>query len=303
MTDRLPRTDWQQRARAHEEAVDALTAGHRERRSRGETHEVEDFLFTYYPHRPGRLRRWHPGPDVILEDAAEEYGDRSGYVVAEDGSATVDVPAVVERRGRTLTFVQSLLRATLDRPAHLGCFGMHEWAMVYRLQPGEQRHEDLPLRLSQAETDRVVEGHQVRCSHYDAYRFFTAPARPRNTLSPTRESQVAMEQPGCLHAGMDLYKWAFKLSPLVPSTLTLDAFRLARETRTLDMQASPYDVTGLGLDPVPVETAAGKAEYLQRQRDLAARSNALRRRMLDVLDPLTPDRAAVSPAVRPRPGR
>lgn len=45
--------------------------------------------------------------------------------------------------------------------------------MVYRLAPGEVRHEDYPLRLSPTETDRVVESHQLRCSHFDAYRFFT----------------------------------------------------------------------------------------------------------------------------------
>ena len=65
----------------------------------------------------------------------------------------------------------------------------------------------------------------MRCSHFDAFRFFTAPARPLNVLAPTRETQHALEQPGCLHANMDLYKWAYKLSPLVPSELVADASR------------------------------------------------------------------------------
>ena len=30
---------------------------------------------------------------------------------------------------------------------------------------------------------------------------------------------------------MDLYKWAYKLSPLVPSELVADCFELAREIR------------------------------------------------------------------------
>ena len=87
-----------------------------------------------------------------------------------------------------------------------------------------------------------------------------------------------MEQPGCLHAGMDVYKWAFKLTPLVPSDLVADAFDLAREIRVLDMQASPYDLRELGYAPVPIETAEGKAAYLERQRAFAERSNALRHR-------------------------
>jgi hypothetical protein len=146
------------------------------------------------------------------------------------------------------------------------------------------RHAGWPLRLGSDGTDAVVERHGIRCSHFDAYRFFTESARPRNALRPTRDGQVAMEQPGCLHAGMDVYKWAFKLTPLVPSDLVADAFDLAREIRVLDMEASPYDLRELGHIPVPIETPEGKAAYLERQRSFAERSNALRRRLLTVLD-------------------
>jgi hypothetical protein len=41
-----------------------------------------------------------------------------------------------------------------------------------------------------------VESVRVRCSHYDAYRFFTAPGRARNELRPTHERQPELEQPG-----------------------------------------------------------------------------------------------------------
>lgn len=287
----LARAEWTARARAHEAAVDELTAGHRERRGRGERHAVDDFLFEYYAHRPAQLRRWHPGPGVLLEDAAEVYAGRSGYVVDESGSVRLDVDDLVARRGRTLAFVRDLVGATLSRPGTHDCFGLHEWAMVYRLQPGEQRHEQLPLRLGQAETDAVVEGHRIRCSHHDAYRFFTPDAVGRNSLRPTREDQADHEQPACLHAGMDLYKWCFKLAPAVPSGLTLDAFRHALRVRRLDMQASPYDLSGLGLAPVAIETTEGKAQYVARQRELMVTSNSLRRRLLavtDLLDPALP---------------
>jgi hypothetical protein len=141
----------------------------------------------------------------------------------------------------------------------------------------------------------VVERHGIRCSHFDAYRFFTDSAAPRNTLRPTRDGQVSMEQPGCLHAGMDVYKWAFKLTPLVPSELVGDAFDLAREIRVLDMEASPYDLRELGYQPVPIETPEGRAAYLERQRAFAERSNALRRRLLTVLDTVLDDAAAAVP--------
>ena len=83
---------------------------------------------------------------------------------------------------------------------------------------------------------------------------------------------------------MDVYKRAFKLTPLVPSDLVADAFDLAREIRVLDIQASPYDLSELGYDPVPIETPEGKATYLERQRAFAERSNALRHGLLAILD-------------------
>jgi hypothetical protein len=94
------------------------------------------------------------------------------------------------------------------------------------------------------------------------------------------------KQPGCLHAAMDLYKWALKLGPAVPGDLLLDAFALAREIRVVDMQASPYDVTAYGLEPIAIETPEGKAEYVRRQRGFAAAAQELRGRLLAACDPL-----------------
>jgi hypothetical protein len=79
---------------------------------------------------------------------------------------------------------------------------------------------------------------------------------------------------------MDLYKWAYKLSPIVPSELVVDAFELARDIRELDMRASPYDLTGLGYEPVRIETPEGKREYAAAQRAFADRACALRERLL-----------------------
>ena len=293
MTTALPPSRWRALEADHEARVDAATAGHRARREAGRAHPVEDFLFRYYRNTPARLRRWYPGAGVRLEGASgtERAGWRHHRVVGED--VEVDVPAFLADRSRTVRFVRELLAATVSRPPQLGCFGLHEWAMAYRLPPDELRHRGRALRLGSAGTDAVVERHTIRCSHHDAYRFFTEDARPRNTLTPTREGQVALEQPGCLHAGMDVYKWAYSLAPVVPSDLTLDAFDLAREIRVLDMQASPYDLRDLGYQPVRIETPAGKAEYLERQRAFTDRSNALRRRLLDVLDRLElPSQAA-----------
>lgn len=278
----LDAATWRALASSHADRADALTAGHRERRSRHERHAIEDFLYEYYPTKPAQLRRWHPGAGVTLlpdaAGAAPQHGWR-WYATDADGAVALDLDAFLADRGDTVRFVTGLLSATAGRPAATGCFGLHEWAMVYR--EGDTHRHPLPLRLGSAGTDAVVEGHRIRCTHFDAFRFFTSDAEPLNTLTPTRETQVALEQPGCLHANMDLYKWATKLGPLVPGSLLLDCFELASEIRVTDMQASPYDVSSYGLEAVAIETPEGKAEYVRRQRDFAARSDALRRQLLD----------------------
>ncbi|MGN6242977.1 MAG: 3-methyladenine DNA glycosylase [Motilibacteraceae bacterium] len=279
---RLSEDAWRARRAAHEARVDRWTGPHLERARRGQKHPVEDFLFTYYSFRPAQLRRWSPGVGVVCEGAAELLGQTAWTAV--DGGALVG-PAP-EGRLRTASFVADLLRATASRPAHLGCLGLHEWAMVYRQAPEEVRHAAVPLRLGPAGTDAVVEALPVRCSHFDAFRFFTEPARPRNSLQPSRETQLALEQPGCLHATMDLYKWAYKLWPWVPSELVADCFALAREVRELDMRASPYDLSEHGYEPVRIETAEGRAEYVAAQRGFSERGAALRARLLDAVDAL-----------------
>ncbi|SDY56094.1 hypothetical protein SAMN05444365_102651 [Micromonospora pattaloongensis] len=284
---------WRARREAHERTVDAWLTPHLQRRRTGRKHPVEDFLFTYYSHRPAQLRRWHPGAGVLLADATPDEFGRDYRAVA--GGVELDTTAVLGRRAEAVSWIRALLAHTAARNAHFGCFGMHEWAMVYRQTPDEVRHNAWPLRLDPEQTARTVEQNRIRCSHFDAYRFFTAPARPLNLLSPTREAQLDNEQPGCLHANMDLYKWAYKLSPLVPSELVAEAFALAREIRTLDMRASPYDLSALGYPAVRVETPEGRAEYAAAQRDFAERAAPLRARLIEAIDRL--------PVTRPAPDR
>jgi hypothetical protein len=234
----LAAAEWRAREAAHHDRADALTAAHRARASHGEKHPVEDFLFTYYSYKPAVLRRWHPGAGVALADAtAEPRAAWRWYAAgAAAGSLVVDAAAYLAEKAALVRGVETILRATAARSGRFGCFGMHEWAMVYRQQ--EHRHP-VPLRLGQHGTDTVVEEADIACTHFDAYRFFTPDAEPLNRERPTRERQVELEQPGCLHAGMDVYKWAVKLGPLVAGELLLDAFELARDIRILDMQASP----------------------------------------------------------------
>jgi hypothetical protein len=273
---------WRARAGAHRARVERWTGPHRERRRRHEPHPVLDFLFTYYSLRPGDLERWRPGPGIALRGGAG-FGSVPGYV--DDGDLVrLDPAALPDRVATTAEFVRSLLTATAARSPRLSCFGLHEWAMVYRTEA--PRHQGVPLRLGGAGTDAVLESLPVHCTHHDAFRFFTAAARPRNALAPSRTDQVANEQPGCLHATMDLYKWAYKLDPACPSELLADCFALAVEVRELDMRASPYDLAELGYPPVRIETPAGRADYARAQADFAARAAPLRRRLIALCDEL-----------------
>jgi hypothetical protein len=285
----LDEATWTARRDAHEQRVDAWIGPHLERRRRGEKHPVEDFLFTYYSHRPAALRRWHPGFGVAVPEVSA-LGGHKGYVAASGGRAcrdhvTVSVDHVRSQRV-LLTTLRTLLAATAARPPTLGCFGMHEWAMVYRLDPADVRHPAWPLRLGAQGTDEVVESHRIGCSHFDAFRFFTDDAAPLNTLQPRSDDRASHEQPGCLHAGMDLYKHAYRLSPMICSDLVADCFALARDIRVLDMRASPYDFSALGYPPVRVETAQGKQEYVAAQRVFAERGAPLRERLLGECDRL-----------------
>nr|WP_225993965.1 3-methyladenine DNA glycosylase [Actinomadura rudentiformis] len=273
---------WRARAEAHRRRVAGWVEPHLERRGRGVAHPVEDFLFSYYGYSPGKLRRWHPGAGVVLLGAdAREFG--RDYLDTPEG-AVLDVASLMTKRKAAVEFAAALLAATARRPAHFGCFGMHEWAMVYRSQ--EIRHSAWPMRLEAEEIAQVVEARGVRCSHFDAFRFFTPEARPLNVLQPTRERQAELEQPGCLHANMDLYKWAFKLSPLISSELVADCFALARDIRAVDMRASPYDLSALGHEPIRIETPEGRAEYASEQRGFAERAHPLRQRLLDACERL-----------------
>ncbi|WP_077491033.1 3-methyladenine DNA glycosylase [Sinomonas mesophila] len=295
----LAKDEWLPRARAHAERVAAFAEPFVARRNAGKKHPVEDFLYTYYTHKPGQLARWHPGAGVALvgHDAVERLGwkhyrpltdaERAAAGIPDGAPAVVlDVPGYAAGREETIRFCSVILRGTASRPAQFGCFGLHEWAMVYRSEKFGIRHEYLPLRLGAEGTDRVVEEHRIRCTHFDAFRFYTPDAAPRNELQPTRATQRELEQPGCLHANMDLYKWAYKLGPAVPSELLMDCFELAWRVRTMDMQASPYDLSDWGYAPIPIETASGKAEYVEAQRGFAAEAAVLRQRLTTALAPL-----------------
>lgn len=275
----MTRAEWQPLADAHAAQVDAWSNGRRTRR--GLRHPIDDFLWDYYSFRPAHLRRWHPGAGIALLDA-DEHAQWPHYT-SVDGATFADV-ATLDARRRSFEWIRDLLLRTRERTGTFGCFGLHEWAMVYGLEQHEVRHEQAPLRLSPAEIKDVVDSAQLKCTHFDAFRHYAPQAITLNTIQPTRETQAELEQPGCLHANMDIYKWCYKLTPFISSEITRSAFALAREVRSLDMEAAPYDLSDWGLAPVRIETTEGRAEYVRRQKEFAERANGLRDQLITALD-------------------
>lgn len=279
----LSPTAWRARERAHLERVQQWTEPRRARRARKESHPVYDFLFQYYSYSAGKLETWHPAPHELLLDTPEA---RERF----DGPEYLAAGGVVRRCESALSpgdreKLQEMLRvmiATRDRPANFGCYGMHEWAMVFGGY--DVRHASIaPLRLPQDQVDAFVQSRPVACSHFDAFRFFAPNAKPMNRVHLAWATRHDTEQPGCVHANMDLYRWAYTAMPWVGSDLLWRCFTLATELRVLDMQAGPYDLQSMGFEPVRVETPEGRDEYQRRQRELAAQAAVLRDALIEIV--------------------
>lgn len=280
----LDEATWQAAARVHEARLRPVLDPYLDRRGQGHKDPVMDFLFEYYAFRPAHLLRWSPGLGVALAGpAADTFLDQSEFVRTAVGVA-LDPNRFPERRLSSVRWVRRLLASTAAQAPFFGCSGLHEWAMVYRTD--EVRHAQVPLRMDPDDLAAFVESRPVVCSHFDAFRFFTPAARPLNRHQPTRAAMPDLEQPGCLHTNMDLYRWAFKLAPYVPGDLLADTFLLACRICEVDMRASPYDLRSRGLDPIPVETPEGRRTYRAYQQQFAEEAAPLRKRLTDAYDRL-----------------
>jgi hypothetical protein len=280
----LDRSDWLERRELHRTRVLAWVEDRVSRANRAAKHPVYDFLFTYYSFRPAHLLRWSPGADVELLDSAHHELDWTlDYVKTECGHAIPSSNFPAQRR-EYLLWALNYLTSIESRSGTFCCYGLHEWAMVYK--SSAPRHSQVPLRLSSAQIAQVVEESELRCTHYDAYRFFTPEATPRNRSLLSRRTTTEFDQPGCIHVTMDLYKFAHKIAPWCPSELVADTFLLAGDARAIDMRASPYDLSEYGFKAIEIETACGRAEYIAEQRALSERAAPLRRKLINVYSEL-----------------
>lgn len=277
INNRLSPDQWQQQKQEHSRAISELIDDYLEKRSHQQKEPVLDFLFEYYAFRPSHLKRWSPGLGTLLENstASDWMFDEMQSV---DGNCFLDIKHFDKSRISSLKWILNVLEQSLDRKPSFGCFGMHEWAMVYKAD--RVRHDYLSLRMDKKELAEFVESRPLVCTHFDAFRFFTEEAKPQNRFDLNREKFVDMEQPGCLHTNMDLYKWAFKMYPWISSDTIAQAFELAMKTRFIDMKASPYDLRERGIEPIKIETDEGRREYLEKQKATFKKSQPIRKQLI-----------------------
>lgn len=275
--------EWTLSAKKHEALVGPIADAFLKRRSLGIKHPVHDFLFTYYNFSTAKLKNWVPSFEeqlIVTDKTCEKYSWLNDHWFCRDGQIlSFNQKQIQTSTYQAASFIADLSDNILNKPPRFNCFGLHEWAMVYKLSPDAIRHQSHSLRLSPKELAAFVESQTICCSHYDAYRFFTEEARPLNILNPLVETRLEMEQGGCLHANMDLYKWATRLFPWVGSDFIAKAFLLALQGRELDMRASPYDLKKEGYLPICIETKEGREQYKQEQQLLAAAAIPLRKEL------------------------
>lgn len=284
-TKRIALQDWQQREEKYHSQIRPWMDAFRHRRERRQTHPVHDFLFEYYQFNRKLVYNWHPaigdrlsGPDAwkFLEDS---------HFSESNSDIFLDPLKMTETESHRMNWVCSLITAAMKNPERTNCYGLHEWAMVYKSDC--IRHESTPLRLKPEQIEATIESANVCCTHYDAFRFFTQKAKPLNSLQPTADERRINDQFGCVHFNMDLFKWCYKLHPWISSELTLDCFLLAVEARELDMRASPYDLQAFGHAPILLETTEGKQQYQSQQKAIAAKGRKLAKRFLKECSELT----------------
>lgn len=281
-------TEWQQERAEYWAAIIPHTTGYRERKARGVSHPIYDFLFSYYTLSSKKLEAWHPGYGRILEikdeTKATKLVENPHYIKTRDISGLSirsSLSKLRERDHKQLKWVHSLCNSITQRSPRFSCFGLHEWAFVYKNT--EVRHP-YPLRLTEEERNKFLECSTVSCSHFDAFRFFPKEASGLNLIRPTADTRLLHEQGGCLHTNMDLYKWSFKLLPWVSSKLVKECFLLAVKAREIDMRASPYDLSSLGFLPIKIETQGGKEEYIEAQKEIAFTASILRERLVKQIE-------------------
>lgn len=256
-------------------------------------HPIYNFISSYYHFKPEILFQFSPDLETTLifnEDSDLMHLSKRGRSICAD-RIHFDPTKMQFSSKQIEAFLKAhrVLVSVHNRPPALHCFGFHEWAMLYSESSSIDLKQNLPLRISREGIRDVLMTNKLRCSHYDAFRFFTKDSMPLNDVGVklSRMNQDISDQPGCVHVQMDMFKWSFKIFPFIPSELLVDTLSLALQARLLDMRASPYDLkacSNLGSmfspDPILVETPSGRRDYQKYQMELYAKSKPIRQKLI-----------------------
>ncbi|RYG93731.1 hypothetical protein EON65_58480 [archaeon] len=266
-------------------------------------------MHRYYRYTTDDLLKYSPGLDVVLRDVDPSKREHNSLVFCthlqydcNNKTGFHDKASIWQMltdsrgkfQGADLVHNRDVLRRTSSKPPFFGCFGLHEWAMLYSGRRVEgsssiSRHQEkLALRVTQQTIDDLVEKGGLKCTHFDAWRFFHPATKAWNMIpSMSRTNQRVYEQPGCVHSNMDLFKYAFQLYPFLSSSLLRASLSLALHARHIDMRASPYDVSlYVSGDPLEVETEEGRMQYVKEQGELYERGKGVRREILELYEDL-----------------
>eukprot|EP01031_Cornospumella_fuschlensis_P040905 gene40905-49895_t len=179
-------------------------------------HPIYNFLHRYYRYTTDDLLKYSPGLEValagidprkpahcsIVHCTYMQYDHRNNNIGFYHKESIRKLLASSRGKfgGADLVHNRDVLRRTSNKPPFFGCFGLHEWAMLYSGRRVEgsvaaPRHqENLALRVPQRTIDEVVEGGELKCTHFDAWRFFHPAAQPWNMIpAMSRANQRVFE--------------------------------------------------------------------------------------------------------------
>ena len=125
-------TGWKHERDRHIRRINSILGDYLIKKEHQVKNPILDFLFEYYTFRPGLLIRWSPGYQMTLEKMAfKDIEDLVEIRCLPDGMR-IDPSAFPTHRVASLDWVIQLIEVTMSRAPSFGCFGMHEWAMVYQ---------------------------------------------------------------------------------------------------------------------------------------------------------------------------
>jgi hypothetical protein len=120
-----------------------------------------------------------PAPEPSCADPrAEERLGWKYYTALPDGGVTVDLDAFRRSGRRPWISPGSSSPEPLAGLPQFGCFGLHEWAMAYKSGLNGIRQRVSSGCASARGDRRRRGGSRIRCSHFDAFRFYTRRPSP-----------------------------------------------------------------------------------------------------------------------------